>query len=78
MELEVLRARKEPDEIQDLSVRAVGFFEGKEYECWREVSRAPLETGYLEIRKYREVVRGTPAKLVESEFEIMTIVMIIL
>jgi len=34
VKLEVLEVRKEPDEIQDLSAGATGFFEGEELKCW--------------------------------------------
>jgi len=33
MELEVLEVWEESDEIQDLSARAIGLFEGKEPKC---------------------------------------------
>ena len=79
MELEVLEVREEPDEVQDLSTRALRLFEGKESKCRREVSEAPLdawhkaeylETVYsklLEVRERRKVRQGTPVKLFGSE-----------
>ena len=79
MEFEVLEVREEPDEVQNLSTRALRFFEGKDPKCRREVSEAPLDTwhkaGYLEIvyskllevRERRKVRQGTPVKLFGSE-----------
>ena len=53
MEFEVLEVRKETDEIQDLSGRALGLLEGKEPELRREMAKASSnvwhEPGYLEI-----------------------------
>ena len=34
VELEVLKVRQESNEIQDLSARSSGLFEGKESKCW--------------------------------------------
>ena len=67
------------NEIQDLSTRASGFFEGKELKCWGEVPKALLDdwhkAGYLEeiysefleICQCREVTQRTPAKVFGSE-----------
>jgi hypothetical protein len=79
VELEVLEVREESNEVQDLSTRALRFFEGKESKCRREVSEVPLDAwhkaGYLEIvyskllevRERRKVRQGTPVKLFGSE-----------
>jgi len=67
------------DEIQYLSARADGRFEGKEPKRWREVPKALSnnwhEAGYLEevysefleILERREVMQCTPAELFGSE-----------
>ena len=79
MEPEVLEIREEPDEVQYLSARALRLFEGKESECWREVSEALLniwhKAGYLEIVysefleacECGEVRQGAPVELFRSE-----------
>ena len=76
---------EEPDEIQDLSGRAAGFFEGKESKRWCEVSEAPLnlwhKSGYLqivdskilEIRKCGKVAHSTPAEPSGSELDTVAI-----
>jgi len=74
VQLEVLEVREEPDEIQDLSARAIGLFECKESKCWREVSEA-LSNGwhkvgylkivyseFLEVCERREAAQGAPAE----------------
>jgi hypothetical protein len=85
VELEVLEVWEESDEIQDLSARALGFFESKESKCWREVSETPLNirektrylevvySKFLEVRECRKVSQGTPAELFGSELVIIAI-----
>jgi hypothetical protein len=62
VELEVLEVREESNEVQDLSTRALRFFEGKESKCRREVSEVPLDAwhkaGYLEI-VYSKLLEGS-------------------
>ena len=52
-ELQVLEVREEPDEIQDLSARTVGFLKGEEAKSGRQVSEALAnighEAGYLKV-----------------------------
>ena len=53
VKFEVLKARKESDEIQDLTAGAIGVTEGKESKSWGEMSE-PLsnvrhEVGYLKV-----------------------------
>ena len=74
VELEVLEVREETDEIQDLSARALGLFEGKEPERWREMPKAPsnvwhesvyFEIVYSEILEVRECGKVTQRMPVE-------------
>ena len=59
MKPEILELREESDEIQDLSTRANGLFEGEESKSWREVLEALSdgwhESGYFE-KVYSEVL----------------------
>ena len=84
MELEVLEVREESNEVQDLSARALGFFEGKESECWREVSEAPsnvwhkagylevVNSKFLEVRECGKVRQSAPAEPFRGELVKMT------
>ena len=79
MKFEVLEVRKKANEIQDLLIRASGFFESKKLKCRREVSKALLndrhkpghiETVYselLEVRKRGEVTHRAPVEPRETE-----------
>jgi len=42
-EFEVMEIWEEPDEIQDLSAKAFGFFQGKEPKCWYQVTKALMD-----------------------------------
>ena len=80
IEFEVLEVRKESNEIQDLSARALGISKGEEPKGWREVSKVLsnvwhiavyLEGIYpklLEVRKGRKVTQGAFVKPVGAKF----------
>ena len=77
-----MEVREEPDGIQDLSARAVGFLKGKETKSGRQVSEALAnighEAGYLkviypeffEVGERREAMHGTSCELFRVEFVI--------
>ena len=54
MKPEVLEIQEEADEIQDLSARTNGLFEGEESKGWGEVPEALLN-GWHKVGKMKEV-----------------------